>query len=71
MYPSRLIYACTGIALLITLPYDYEDLPRSNVYLFQEKIVYPKVALNKNNEWKYVVNTGEDYVQGVRVETCV
>ncbi|GFG29032.1 hypothetical protein Cfor_12298, partial [Coptotermes formosanus] len=35
-----------------------------------EQIVYPKAALNKNNEWKYVVNVGEEFVQGVRVETC-
>jgi hypothetical protein len=38
--------------------------------VFQEQIVYPKAALNKNNEWKYVVNVGEEFVQGVRVETC-
>jgi hypothetical protein len=38
--------------------------------VFQEQIVYPKVALNKNEEWKYVVNVGEEHVQGVRVEIC-
>jgi len=56
-------------------PPSYEDRPRSffsrcNTYVFQEQIVFPKVALNKNNEWKYVVNLEEEYVQGVRVETC-
>ncbi|KDR17074.1 protein spaetzle-like [Zootermopsis nevadensis] len=35
-----------------------------------EQVVYPKLALNKDDEWKFVVNVGEDYVQGVRVETC-
>ncbi|XP_023720809.1 protein spaetzle [Cryptotermes secundus] len=35
-----------------------------------EKLVYPKLALNTDNDWKYVVNVGEEYVQGVRVETC-
>jgi hypothetical protein len=38
--------------------------------VFQEKIVFPKVALNKNDEWKYVVNLEEEFVQGVRVEIC-
>jgi len=38
--------------------------------VFQEQIVYPEVGLNKNNEWKYIVNLGKEYVQGVRVETC-
>jgi hypothetical protein len=40
------------------------------MYILQEKLVYPKLALNKDNDWKYIVNVGEEYVQGVRVETC-
>lgn len=35
-----------------------------------EKLVYPKLALNKDDDWKYIVNVGDEYVQGVRIETC-
>lgn len=45
-------------------------MPHYIVHMFQEQVVYPKLALNKDDEWKFVVNVGEDYVQGVRVETC-
>ncbi|KAF2905846.1 hypothetical protein ILUMI_00328 [Ignelater luminosus] len=31
-----------------------------------------KVARNKNNEWRYIVNQGnEEYVQGILIEKCV
>lgn len=36
-----------------------------------ERTVFPKVGKTKSNEWKYIVNQGEEgYIQGVRVETC-
>ncbi|XP_069691563.1 protein spaetzle 5-like [Periplaneta americana] len=34
------------------------------------KRVFPKAALSKDGQWKYVVNTKEDYIQGVDVEIC-
>lgn len=31
-----------------------------------------KVARNKNNEWRYIINQDhEDYVQGILIEKCV
>ncbi|KAJ4443402.1 hypothetical protein ANN_05070 [Periplaneta americana] len=37
---------------------------------FETKRVFPKAALSKDGQWKYVVNTKEDYIQGVDVEIC-
>ncbi|KAK3914915.1 Protein spaetzle [Frankliniella fusca] len=36
---------------------------------YQEQVVYPKVAKNKEDKWRYIVNQ-DNYVQGVRVEYC-
>lgn len=38
--------------------------------LSNEKVIYPKTAQCANGQWLYVVNSGE-FVQGVRVETCM
>jgi hypothetical protein len=38
--------------------------------MFQEQLVFPQLGLNKDNDWKYIVNLGEEFAQGVRVETC-
>ncbi|KAJ8933677.1 hypothetical protein NQ318_009964, partial [Aromia moschata] len=37
-----------------------------------ERVIFPKVGKNKNNEWRFIVNQGweDGYVQGVQVETC-
>lgn len=37
--------------------------------LFKERVVFPKSAINKDSEWKYVANQ-ENFKQGVRVEVC-
>lgn len=37
---------------------------------YEETVVYPKVAKNKEDKWLYVVNQ-EQFVQGVRIETCL
>lgn len=36
------------------------------------RLVFPKAAKNINNEWKFIINQGshEEYVQGIRIETC-
>lgn len=38
-----------------------------------ETTIFPKVALNKNYKWKYIINQGDSdkYIQGVRIETCI
>ena len=40
------------------------------IFVFQETVVYPKVAKNKEDKWLYVVNQ-DHFVQGVRIETCL
>ncbi|XP_018321852.1 protein spaetzle-like isoform X2 [Agrilus planipennis] len=36
-----------------------------------EKVISPKVAKNKNDKWRYIVNIDTDkYVQKIRVEVC-
>lgn len=42
----------------------------SSYPLFQEHIVYPKMAKNAEGSWLFVINQGE-YRQGVRVEKCL
>lgn len=37
--------------------------------LFKERVIFPKSAMNKDNEWKYVANQ-ENFKQGIRVEIC-
>lgn len=37
---------------------------------YEETVVYPKVAKNKEDKWLYVVNQ-DHFVQGVRIETCL
>lgn len=34
-----------------------------------ERVIFPKSAMNKDNEWKYVANQ-ENFKQGIRVEVC-
>ncbi|XP_066997854.2 uncharacterized protein [Anabrus simplex] len=46
-------------------PVDGDPLCRS-----QEKLIFPKIAQNKDDEWMFVVNLDKDYVQGVRIEVC-
>lgn len=36
----------------------------------RETVIYPKVGLNSNETWRYIVNSG-NYTQGIRIETCV
>ena len=40
------------------------------IVMFQEQVVFPNVAQNKEDKWLYVVNQ-DSHVQGVRVEKCV
>ncbi|KAF5298676.1 hypothetical protein FQR65_LT09656 [Abscondita terminalis] len=35
------------------------------------KLVFPQAMQNRYKEWKYVINQGSDYRQGVRIETCL
>lgn len=36
-----------------------------------ERTIFPNVAKNKNQKWKYVINQPEgNYRQGIRIETC-
>ncbi|KAF2882704.1 hypothetical protein ILUMI_23437 [Ignelater luminosus] len=39
----------------------------------RETTIFPKVAMNKNYKWKYIINQGESdkYIQGIRIETCI
>ena len=37
--------------------------------VFQEQLVYPKVAQNKDEKWLYVINQ-DSYMQGIRIEKC-
>jgi hypothetical protein len=37
--------------------------------VFQEQVVYPKLAQSKDDKWLYVINQ-EPYVQGIRIEKC-
>lgn len=35
------------------------------------KVIYPQGGKNRRNEWKLIVNQGEDgYIQGIRIEEC-
>lgn len=35
------------------------------------KVIYPQGGKNKKNQWRLIVNQGEDgYMQGIRVEEC-
>ncbi|XP_011505471.1 PREDICTED: protein spaetzle isoform X2 [Ceratosolen solmsi marchali] len=36
----------------------------------KEMVIYPKAAKNQDKEWIFVINQG-DFIQSVRVETCV
>lgn len=36
----------------------------------QEKVIFPKMAENKDGNWLYVANV-ENYIQGIRVEECL
>lgn len=36
-----------------------------------QRTIFPNVAKNTNNKWKYIVNQPEgDFRQGIRIETC-
>ncbi|XP_018564188.1 protein spaetzle-like [Anoplophora glabripennis] len=37
-----------------------------------QRLIFPKIARNNKNEWKYVINQDKDdgFVQGIRVESC-
>ncbi|CAH1180248.1 unnamed protein product [Phaedon cochleariae] len=36
-----------------------------------DNTIFPKIGVNKNNKWKFIINQEEDgYVQGVRIELC-
>lgn len=37
--------------------------------VFQEQLVYPKIAQNKDEKWLYVINQ-DSYLQGIRIEKC-
>ncbi|XP_069691560.1 protein spaetzle 5-like [Periplaneta americana] len=37
----------------------------------RSEVVYPKVGTNKSGEKKFVVNLGNETIQGVRIELCV
>lgn len=34
------------------------------------KIIYPQLAKNKNDKWKFILNRKGGYAQGVRIEKC-
>ncbi|KAK4880928.1 hypothetical protein RN001_004247 [Aquatica leii] len=36
-----------------------------------QRMIFPQLLLNKDNQWKYVVNQGSEYRQGIRIETCL
>ncbi|XP_034939059.1 protein spaetzle-like isoform X2 [Chelonus insularis] len=38
--------------------------------LARENVVFPKSAENKQRQWRYIVND-DDFLQGVRIETCM
>lgn len=46
---------------------NLRDSPLCDTY---EEVVYPTVAVNKDNEWMFVVNN-QNLQQGVRIERCV
>lgn len=37
--------------------------------VFQEQVVYPKLAQSKDDKWLYVINQ-DTYIQGIRIEKC-
>lgn len=40
---------------------------------FQEEVIFPEAGVNKNNEWRYIVqdnNNNNNFKQGIRVEKC-
>lgn len=48
------------------------SLDESYICASSERTIFPKIAKNKRDEWKYIINQGDKngYVQGVVVETC-
>lgn len=41
--------------------------------LFKEKVIFPEVAITKNNEWRYIIQDldgDSNFKQGIRIETC-
>ncbi|XP_053995002.1 protein spaetzle [Hylaeus volcanicus] len=48
-----------------------EDEPEEQpLCVSSEQIVFPKIALTKDKDWKYIINH-ENWTQSVRVETCI
>ncbi|KOC60739.1 Protein spaetzle, partial [Habropoda laboriosa] len=47
--------------------YEPEEEP---LCVSAEKIIFPKLGVTKDSEWKYIVNH-ENLVQSVRIETCL
>lgn len=48
------------------LRHDFEEIPLCSV---REHTIYPKAAQNRKGKFMYIVNHDE-YLQGIRVETC-
>ncbi|XP_043686563.1 uncharacterized protein LOC122638022 [Vespula pensylvanica] len=36
-----------------------------------EKVIYPKTAQTVNGEWLFIAQMGQNFAQGVRIETCL
>ncbi|XP_033363868.1 protein spaetzle-like isoform X1 [Bombus vosnesenskii] len=53
-----------------SLPGYENELEDKPLCLSTEQLVFPKLGITKNLEWKYIVNH-EDLVQAVRIETCL
>ncbi|XP_022203628.2 neurotrophin 1 isoform X2 [Nilaparvata lugens] len=47
-----------------------DNLRQMSLCVSREQVIFPKLALNKDDIWKYIVNVNETYRQGIRVEQC-
>lgn len=50
----------------------FSDVEPGEEFLCESKssVIYPEAAMTKDSNWLLLVNNGEQYKQGVRIETC-
>ncbi|RZF41597.1 hypothetical protein LSTR_LSTR000311 [Laodelphax striatellus] len=47
-----------------------DNLRQTSLCVSREQVIFPKLAMNKDDVWKYIVNVNATYRQGIRVEQC-
>lgn len=60
-------------------PYEFtnrisepDEVVEANICASRQRIISPKAAMNKNDQWRFIVNDKEHgYIQAIRVEECV